>query len=228
MLIESRGGERVANMADWEKSVTKKDWKPYRSAHALAGFVLNEEGAEKIRRAVSAILNEPVCFNLATPELAIQFDKYGGPRYHDLGIYGKTERGSTVFVGVEAKVDEPFGNSVKKRFKGASPTAKQRIKGLWKQHALKSKIEESDIRYQLLYSTAGTVDAGADISVFFVMAFQTCLYDEKMGERNYRDYMHFMCETGAQRLGFPDKKFDVHCLNLKGKPLICVYQNGVD
>jgi len=228
MLIESRGGERVANMADWEKSVTKKDWKPYRSAHALAGFVLNEEGAEKIRRVVSAVVKEPVCFDLAMLELRIAFDKFRSPRHHDLGIYGKTGNGKTVFVGVEAKVDEEFGKHVKAEFKNSSPTAKQRIEGLWKRHAFKSKIEESKIRYQLLYSTVGTVDAGADISVFIVMVFQTCRYDGKKGKRNYCDYMHFMRETGARRLDFPDDKFDVHHLNLNGKSLFCVYQNGVD
>lgn len=228
MRIESNDGKAIACVADWKKLVGTGNWEPCRSAHALANFVLNKGGAEKIRRAVSAILKEPVCFDIATPELAIQFDKYGHPRFHDLGICGKTENGKSVFVGVEAKVDEPFGTPVKKQFKGASPTAKQRIKKLWKRHAPKSKIEKSDIRYQLLYSTAGTVDAGADISVFFVMVFQTRLYDEKKGERNHRDYLHFMCETSAQRLDFLDEKFDVHHLTLNEKRLICVYQKDVD
>jgi len=228
MRIESKYGYVVAGMADWGELVGERNWQPCRSAHALADFVLNKNGAEKIRRVVSVAVGEPVHFDCATPECRIKFDDFGNPRHHDLGIRGKTERGKSVFVGVEAKVNETFGNPVKTQFKSASPTAKQRIKCLWKRHALTPKIEESDIRYQLLYSTAGTVEAGADISVFFVMVFQTCLYDEKKGGRNYRDYMHFMCEASAKRQDFPDDEFDVHRLNLNGKPLICVYQNGVD
>jgi len=228
MQVKNQNGELIANMAEWEAIVPKRQLGCGRSACALADFVLNKGGAEKICRVVSVVVGEPIHFDYATPECRIKFDDFGNFRHHDLGIYGKTEQGKSVFVGVEAKVGEEFGERIKAKFKRSSPTAKQRIKKLWERHALKPKIEESDIRYQLLYSTAGTVDAGADISVFLVMVFQTRCYCEKKGERNYLDYLHFMRETGAQRQDSSNETFDVHNLNLNGRPLICVYQKDVD
>ena len=46
----------------------------------------------------------------AISEYEQKFDDFRGRgRIHDLGIFGQTESGKSLFVGVEAKVDEPFG-----------------------------------------------------------------------------------------------------------------------
>ena len=87
--------------------------------HATGGrqrlLGISKRGGDKYLLArVSQLLSEPVVFNQAIPELEIRFDSYGKGRFHDLGIYGKgKDSGKSLFVGVEAKVDEPFGEIVK-------------------------------------------------------------------------------------------------------------------
>jgi len=82
-----------------------------------------------------------------------------------------------------------------------------------------------DIRYQLLYATAGTIAAGADISVFFVAVFKTALYNESIGADNYRDYIQFMGKVGGTPLQLPSKKVQGHELVLQGKRLVCLHEH---
>lgn len=108
---------------------------------------------------------------------------FGHGRMHDGGIFGETEDGKSIFIGVEAKVDESFGAPVlesylkaKTRQIAGEPTnAPQRIEKLLAMHFNNPDVSMFDIRYQLLYATAGTIAAGADISVLYVTVFQTAL-----------------------------------------------------
>jgi len=58
---------------------------------------------------------------------------------HDLGIFGTTTGGQSVFVGVEAKVDETFGASVRdtyltmkaKQITGTTTNAPKKIGNYW-------------------------------------------------------------------------------------------------
>lgn len=81
-----------------------------------------------------------------------------------------------------------------------------------------------DIRYQLLYATAGTLAEGADISVLFVAVFKTTLYNESIGVENYRDYIQFMGKVRAIPLQRPNKEVQGHELILQGKRLVCLHE----
>ncbi|WP_163341008.1 hypothetical protein [Desulfopila sp. IMCC35008] len=89
-------------------------------------------------------------------------------------------------VGVEAKVDETFGPTVQdyylaakaKQITGSSTNAPQRVEKLLSMHFTKPKVSMFDIRYQLLYTTAGTLAAGADVSALYVAVFISKLYDK--------------------------------------------------
>jgi len=151
---------------------------------------------------------------------------------HDLAIFGKTATGKTVFVGVEAKVDEPFGATVHdvyltakaKQMAGESTNAPERIEALIKLHFPKPDISVFDIRYQLLYATAGTLAAGADVSVLFVVVFKTPLYSEMLSAENYRDYVHFLGRVKAEPLKLSSKEAQGHKLVLQGKDLIFLHE----
>ena len=81
-----------------------------------------------------------------------------------------------------------------------------------------------DIRYQLLYATAGTIAEGADISILFVVVFKTALYNGRISAENYQDYMKFMKKVGASSLKLPNTEVRGHELLLQGKRLICLHE----
>ena len=73
---------------------------------------------------------------------------------------------------------------------------------------------DSDISYQLLYGTAGTVDAGADVSVFYVAVFQTDAYDASVGAANHQDYLRFIERAGGESIPAGETGASPHMLTL--------------
>ena len=139
----------------------------------------------------------------------------GNPSNLDLGITGHVDRWPlrpSLFVGVEAKVDETFGSTVRSRYSSAMKTreagkntnAPERVKGLLlKYYSVKGSPDSSrfaDIRYQLLTGTAGTVAAPGKVSVFYILVFRTSMYDERKGLANQQDYERFIEATRSKSL----------------------------
>lgn len=237
MRIEDKSGNEINSLEEWAAIYANPQqshqWKQYRSAYSVAEFMLNEGGGETISRRVSEALGYGVELERVVPEFELRFDQYGRGRVHDLAVFGRTETGKKLFVGVEAKVDEPFGASVldvyltakTKQIVGLSTRAHERIEQLLALHFTEPDVAMFDVRYQLLYATAGTLAADADVHVFYVMVFRTPLYDESVGAENYRDYIHFMDRIGAKSLRLPTKEAIGHRLNLKGKELVCLHEH---
>ena len=111
-----------------------------------------------------------------------------------------------------------------KQITGTSTNAPERIEKLLAMHFRDPDPSMFDIRYQLLYATAGTLAAGADISVLFVAVFKTGLYTESSGVKNYRDYIQFMGKVGATPLKLSIKEVQGHKLVLQGKQLVCLHE----
>ena len=124
MRIENSQGNQLTGLDDWKSLHTPRHWKSGRSAYSVADFVVNRGGADKLRQRVSSVLGEPVVFLKLVPESEVRFDQYGKGRVHDLGICGKTASERSLFVGVEAKVNETFGKSVGDEWREAN---KQRV-----------------------------------------------------------------------------------------------------
>lgn len=236
MIIESSHGSRISNIADWAKlydtQQSSHQWKEGRSAYSAAEFILNKNGAQVLQDRVSGSIGKSFDIDRIVPEYEVRFDKFGRGRIHDLGIFGMTPDGQSVFVGVEAKVDETFGASVHdnylmmkaKQITGTSTNAPERIEKLLAMHFCDPDPSMFDIRYQLLYATAGTLAAGADISVLFVIVFKTALYNKSIGGKNYRDYIQFMGKVGATPLKLSSKEVQGHELVLQGKRLVCLHE----
>ena len=146
---------------------------------------------------ISCVLSQPVKLQEAIPEFRASFDSYrGNPSNLDLGICGRVGSRS-LFVGLEAKVDEPFGDkTVCGRYKKAihelrcnpRSQAHHRIKDLLSRYFAETRDPcdsiFSKIGYQLLTGTAGTIARNKDVSVFYILVFKTHKYDKLKGRDN--------------------------------------------
>ena len=191
-------------LGKWEKIHKPEHWKPGHSAYEVANFILYRNGADKLERKVSQVLGGPVQFDKITAKCGVRFDDYGKgggrPRYHNLGIWGETSSGDSLFVGVDAKVNERFRDPLAQEWQKGTDGEKARIRQLCSrfQNGPRRISPTDDVRYQLMYATAGTVDAEASVSVFYVVVFVTKAYDPVKGEANYDDYMKFICRAGGR------------------------------
>lgn len=241
MIITDYTGQLIQTMQVWEEKFfkgTQKEphWKGGRSAYELANFIINKNGATVITDLVSQVLGSKVVLQKAIPEWEIRFDNWGHGREHDLAIWGKVQDGSgekSLFVGVEAKVDEPFGATVAeaylqaktKELNGTSTNAPKRIEDLLKRNFGEVNIYHFDLRYQLLYATAGTVglenNPTAEIMVLLVLVFKTDLYNAVIGERNYNDYLKYLKHAKKDPLLIVNS--NAHRINLGNHQLYSVY-----
>ena len=236
MKIEDRNGKPINDFNDWaalyETPQQSHQWKEHRSAWSMAEFVMQRDGAGHLQARLGNVLGQSVTFERAVPEFEQRFDGFGRGRVHDLGIFGQVADGRRLFVGVEAKVDESFGPTVRDSYlqskanqiTGTSTNAPERIEQLLALHFKKPDTAMFDVRYQLLYATAGTLAAGADISVLYVVVFKTPLYDESIGADNYRDYIHFVNKVGGSPVALAEKSAIAHALELDGRELTCVHE----
>ena len=117
--IVSSHGDELSSLEEWAKLHKEVHWKKGRSAYTLADFVLNGEGASHLESRLSEVLERKTYICRITPEKEVRFDRYGRGRFHDLAIEGVVGSDMTLFVGVEAKVDESLGPTVQERYEGA-------------------------------------------------------------------------------------------------------------
>ena len=244
MRIVDSNGRRISNLDEWRKRFfntpsKEKHWKKGRNAYSLAEFILDCKGAAYLETRMSTALSERVRLERSTPEYRAKFDSYpGNPSNLDLGITGHVElspRATSLFVGVEAKVDETFGSTVasryssamKRREAGKNTNAPERVKDLLSKyfsvHDSPDSSRFADIRYQLLTGTAGTVAAPGDVSMFYILVFRTSMYDERKGLSNLRAYENFIEVAHGKPLMRDGKDFRADELEFAGKRLVCIY-----
>lgn len=182
---------------------------------------------------ISSVLGETVCFESVMIEKESRFDAYGHGREHDLGIMGKRTSNKSLFIGLEAKVDESFGERIKKSYlnakakqlAGVSTNAPARVEELISSIFKMPDENIFDLRYQLFYAIMGTLAENADVSVLFVSVFKINLYNELIGLDNFKDYMAFMIKADAEKINTENNARTVHRLNIKDKEIICIYDN---
>jgi len=234
MDIINKNNQPIKNLNDWKKEIPKKDWVEGRSAYSLANFVLNEKGLELIKNTINDILKEEINFEKGIPEYEVRFDEFGGRgRYHDLGVWGKTKTtNKTFFIGIESKVDETFGQTVSeayisgiiKKLNKENTNIPKRVEKLLEQNfGDKIKSRHFDIRYQLLYTTMGTIKEKADISICFIIVFKTSSYDKNKGKENYRDYCQFIHNVVSEKIPCNIDIMEVNKLTIDDKKVYSVY-----
>ena len=118
MILKS--GQRLATLDEWHCHAPPKDkhkhWKDGRSAKECARAWL--DSAPALPSEISQVLNS--CRDMGTlrdwcaePEAKVPFDNFRGPANVDVLLTGQDESGPVV-VSIEAKADEPFGETVEK------------------------------------------------------------------------------------------------------------------
>ena len=236
MRIENSSGREIRTFDEWaalyETPQQSHQWKEHRSAWSVADFVMHRDGVSRLRARLADALNQDVTVERVVPEFEQRFDQYGRGRVHDLGLFGQTADGRTVFVGVEAKVDETFGATVHDAYlqakanqiTGKSTNAPERIEQLLALHFAEPSPTMFEVRYQLLYATAGTLAVNADIAVLYVVVFKTPLFDESIGASNYYDYIHFVNKVGGRPVPLGDKGAIAHEIILGDRPLVCMHE----
>ena len=212
--------KEIFSKEDWKRAFCEsysgkdddKHWKVGRSGERLAEDFkgVNASGEETIVVMVKRLIGaEKVTLDIAKIEHASVFDKYPRPRIQDLAIWGNGD-GKKFVVGIEAKVDEPFGSvslaqqrrNVEKMIKSGTPTdAGKRLDGLIKDFLKGDEKGNDNLRYQLLYYLAGSFrEPDADIVFMPVIVYKSDLYDEAKGAQNHMAYSEFM-GTLLDRIG---------------------------
>ena len=191
----------------WREVETVKDWidsfrnssksEDGRSALSLAKFCDKKDIDDLIVSWLSPIISQSqIKLITAQPEKTSRFDNYNKQRTHDLAIYGKTETGSSMFIGIEAKVAETYSETLssyyqKAKKKGKNTFIPQRIEQLIHDYFPKLSTD-SKIRYQLLYAIAGTLCEKKDYNILLFLTFITDKYKPKAAKRNKRDFQELL------------------------------------
>ena len=196
----------------------EKHWKDGRSAKELAKYFINANGnlpceiSEMVNKYNSPMLDYN-CF----PERKTKFDMIKGePRNHDMVMVAKESH----IICIEAKADEPFGETVELEWEKASDNKRKRIYGLARNLFGKDTVDDNikPLRYQLLTAIAGTV-AEAKIqkiktAVFLVLVLKKngCYSDEKImaNKQDYDDLLKILENQCKQPLHLPGYK----CISL--------------
>lgn len=226
-------------MKEWSECVRPSHWKEGRSAYSLADFILNHEGSRILEERISGVLSRSVEFESSTVEYRARFDSYrGNPSNLDLGLFGSVDSGASLFVGLEAKVDERFGDgtvceryesALKEKLKNPRSNAVARIEELlsnyFSEESSPCVSRFSDVGYQLLTGTAGTAATQKDLMVFYVMVFKTHLYDESKGNNNLADFQRFIERANGKSIATNSDDLQAYELEMGAARLSCVYHS---
>ncbi len=213
-----KDGSSIASVDAWRRLAPPKksdQWVPGRSAFELARAWCGGDSpavpTELIRLLETSELTRGLSMESVTPEHRIPFDaRSGEPRNADLAIVGKVN-GARVALTVEAKADEPFGDSVGETLLSAFERrlTNPRSRGVERVIALAQSLlpdagrcrSVRDLRYQLLTAVAGTLAFAliqeASAAVLLVHEFATSRTTDLRLERNARDLEAFVRALGA-------------------------------
>lgn len=206
----SRAGAPLWTLADWETEAGPakgEHWAEGRSAKELARSWLNGEAVAALETLLETNASTGgFTVRRAVAEAQTSFDQWpGGKRNHDLLVTG-TAAGGTTVVGVEAKADETFGQTLEAYARSAGrlveknePTnAPARLHELVRNlcgTTLESDPGLATLRYQLFSGVAGTlaaaVDASAQQAAFVVIEFVTDKTTSAKRSKNLKDLVAF-------------------------------------
>ena len=203
MIIKSKLGKTIRSVDDWEAyappASKKLHWVDGRSAKELAKLWI-KNGSDQLPEVLTQLFCDVVELrhveiNLVVPECKTKLDHYGNGRVHDLLLYGKSGK-EKIVISIEAKVDEPFGPTIKERKKDrrAHSNIDKRIARLAESLFYQKDIEH--VRYQLLHGIAGTLIEAkrhkATYAVFVVHEFFSHLLDSSKNLKNNQDLDEFV------------------------------------
>lgn len=225
--ITNKNGRILSSFDEWKKGFIEVDeknhWREGYSACSLGEFFTIGKGEQWLAEIEQDILGSTVEHIGGRIEHPSKLDEFrGGQRMQDLAIWGSTPSGVSVFIGIEAKVLEPFGGfsvydsylaGVEEREKRNPRSNKanrvcQVVDFLFKGETPDS-FKVKDLRYQLMhYFKASVLEASsleesarkinqrktAEIILLPVVVFNTKHYkeDPQLAQDNHNDYLKFV------------------------------------
>ena len=228
MLFSFSQTGAVASIQQWAEVFVhlKKShhWQLGRSAYELAAAMLRNP--QILDYDLEVALNGAVALAEGRIEWETRFDgAKSGPRAHDLGVFGTAGQNS-LFVGVEAKVDEPFGQPVAaawqeahaKQQAGMTTQAPQRIAQLMDAFLPGVHPSTCGLPYQLFTAAAGTLAEGRECSVLYLLILKTgTSYDPQKGQANRKAFEDFVAQIGAvSRVTAPGQPEVLDLLQVRG------------
>ena len=195
----------ITNVDVWLKVAPPQkglaQWKDGYSAKELAKFVI--EHPNDFSKMIEDVLEKtvgkvPGSFT-GEPEAETKLPSRGKGRNHDLLLYSEK-----LVIGIEAKVDEPFGNnrSILQESNKASKGKKARIDWLLRTilpngRGLQDR-EVGNLKYQLFTATAGTLLEAAkrdlEECIFLVLAFHPKGDPvNQANKKSFEDFVRVVC-----------------------------------
>ena len=204
----------IQTLEDWERLAGPKrtiQWSEARSAMESARAWLQGNGVEMPAEVSVALDNHPAFGKVITwaaePEVQLRFDKFPGEtRNSDLVVHAQDAHGAFL-IAVEAKADEPFGETVGEALSAALERylSNQRSNALVRAQQLARALlgpfkpgdpPAKDIRYQLLTACAGAMceaeRRGYSRAVMLIHEFFTRKTQDKNHDRNADDLNIFL------------------------------------
>jgi hypothetical protein len=104
--LVSRNGTPITTIHDWFGELNKGEQKKFVPGYSAYETARAWTGPNRIPDATAALFELPPLegFELerAVVEAKTSFDRFGGPRHHDLLLTARTEKGRAAVVGVES------------------------------------------------------------------------------------------------------------------------------
>lgn len=189
----------------------QNQWKDGRSAKELARYITGSlpHMPKEIEQLLSNFSAPDAAFDWSA-EYVTKFSECGYGRgmgrNHDAVIYN-----GEVFMGIEAKADEPFGDkTIKDEMKNASDNKMLRIRKLVELVFGDKPENHLDLRYQLLTACGGVLleakERKIKNAVLLVLVFLKAgtdadgntYYTEDNRQRNHHDWQSFLKQTNAK------------------------------
>lgn len=219
MEITIQKNVEIQSVDDWffcaPPKGKEKQWKDNYSAKELATFATSPEFKPFIENLLSECkikCDEFICIPEAETNLP---GDYRGPRNHDLLMIGKN-----VIIGIEAKVNEPYGNSIEQELKDCSKGKKERINWM-KKVLFNGDCDNNKIKYQLMTGVCGTlleaVRKNVEKCIFLVLSFN--IDGVESNKQNEKAFESFIKQLGMNGAG--DKSFLVNTEDTGDKRIIC-------
>jgi hypothetical protein len=220
MEITIQKNVEIKSVDDWffcaPPKGKEKQWKDNYSAKELANFATSPVFKSFVKNLLlecnKTKCNKFICIPEAETELP---GDYRGPRNHDLLMIAEN-----LIIGIEAKVNEPYGNSLKQESRKCSKGKGDRID--WMKKVLFDSECNDQIKYQLMTGVCGTLLEAArrnvEKCIFLVLSFN--IDGVEYNQQNEEAFDLFIEQLGMK--GVSHKSFTIDTEET-GKKIIKCY-----
>lgn len=227
--IFTEKGKAITSTNEWHEYAPplnpERQWKDFRSAKELAKSVFDNATLAPLLETVLNRFKYPVPVEMSGyPEKATKLPwGRSGDRKHDLLL---EDADKSLIIGIEAKADEPFDNSIEKKRLDSQKNAdggvnmSKRLDGilnlLYGSNLPKNK---ETLMYQLLSATAGVILEASNNNFKYACAlflvFESDQLDKQKLEKNEKDWKDFCKSLNIDENGGIITIEGIRCLIVK-------------